>query len=107
MNKQYYNNQYASDIEAKAKSNYIAGMTWEDVAQELDLALWIGLPKYQSRNGAGERTFAHTVMRNRIIDLKKATKRQKRQIDTRHLTFSELAPWRFGKDWKALTKGLV
>jgi len=88
--KTYHNNQYAADIEGKAKTNYIPGMTWEDIAQELDIALWQGLPKFRGSNGAKERTFAQAVMRNRIIDLKKAAGRQKRLLDSNHLLFSEL-----------------
>ena len=88
--KNYYNNQYAADIEGKAKTNYVPGLTWEDIAQELDIALWLGLPKYRGSNGAKERTFAQTIMRNRIIDLQKAAYRQKRQSDAYSISFSEL-----------------
>jgi DNA-directed RNA polymerase specialized sigma24 family protein len=88
--KTYYNNQYAADIEGKAKTNFVPGLTWEDIAQELDIALWLGLKKYRGINGAKERTFALTIMRNRIIDLKKAANRQKRLVDSHHLVFSEL-----------------
>lgn len=87
---QYYNQEYAADITAKAKTNFVPGMEWQDIAQELDIALWRALPKYQGRNQAKERTFAQTVMRNRIIDLKKAANCQKRQLDSYHLLFSEL-----------------
>jgi DNA-directed RNA polymerase specialized sigma24 family protein len=86
----YYNNQYNSDIEGKAKTSYIPGMTWEDIAQELDIVLWLGLSKYRGTNGAKERTFAQTIMRNRIVDLQKAAYRQKRQSNARSITFSEL-----------------
>ena len=86
----YYNNQYRADIEGKAKTNYIPGMAWEDIAQELDIALWRGLPKHQGRNGASERTFAQAIMRYRIINLKKAALRYKRLADSRCVTFSEL-----------------
>lgn len=88
--KTYHNNHYAADIEGKAKTNYIPGMTWEDVAQELDIALWLGLPKYQGKNGAGERTFAQSIMRNRIINLRKAAYRNKRLANAHSITFSEL-----------------
>lgn len=87
---QYYNQEYSADITAKAKTNFVPGMEWQDIAQELDIALWRALPKYQGRNQAKERTFAQTVMRNRIIDLKKAANRQKRQLDSYHLLFSQL-----------------
>lgn len=86
----YYNQKYAADITAKAKSNFVPGMDWQDIAQELDISLWRALPKFQGRNQAKERTFAQSVMRNRIIDLKKAANRQKRQLDSYHLVFSEL-----------------
>lgn len=93
----YHNNQYAADIEAKAKTNYIPGMAWEDIAQELDLGLWLGLPKYRGRNGANERTFAQTIMRNRLIDLKKAAYRHKRLADAHSLCFSELEATESGR----------
>jgi DNA-directed RNA polymerase specialized sigma24 family protein len=93
----YYNDRYTNDIEAKAKSTQLPGMTWEDVAQELDIALWLGLPKFSGRNGATERTFAQTIMNNRVRDLKKAAWRQKRLIDARHLDFADLEATETGK----------
>jgi hypothetical protein len=88
--KYYHNNQHKSDIEGKAKTTDIPGMTWEDIAQELDIALWRGLSKYQGKNGASERTFAQTIMRNCITDLRKAAFRDKRLVNARSITFSEL-----------------
>jgi DNA-directed RNA polymerase specialized sigma24 family protein len=95
---QYYNHKYTKDITAKAKTNYVPGLDWQDIAQELDIALWRGLPKFQGRNKAKERTFAQTIMRNRIIDLKKAANRQKRMLDKDHVLFSEL---------ESTTRGIV
>ena len=88
--KNYYNNQYKADIEGKAKTAEVPGMDWEDIAQELDIALWLGLSKHQGRNGASERTFAQVIMRNCIIDLRKAAFRDKRLANARCTTFSEL-----------------
>ncbi len=90
MHCQFFNTKYSKDIIAKAKSNFIAGMDWKDIAQELDIALWKALPRYAGRNGAKESTYAQTVMRNRIINLKKATKRDKRAIDVHSILFSDL-----------------
>jgi len=95
---QYHHEEYAADITAKAKTNFIPGMEWQDIAQELDIALWRALPKYQGRNQAKERTFAQTIMRNRIIDLKKYASRQKRQLDSHHLLFSELEETSAGRN---------
>lgn len=86
----YYNYPYTNDINAKAKDYLIPGMDWQDIAQELDIALWHALPKFRGLNQAQERTYAQRVMRNRIFDLHKAAVRQKRHIDSNHLTFSEL-----------------
>lgn len=92
----YYNQAYANDITAKAKDYSIPGMDWQDIAQELDIALWIALPKFRGLNNAQERTFAQRVMRNRIFDLHKAASRQKRLLDSNHLTFSELEETEIG-----------
>lgn len=86
----FFNDKYSGDIRGKARSFQIPNMGWEDVAQELDIALWRALSKFQGRNNASERTFALTVMRNRLFDLAKVTNRQKRILDSYHLVFSEL-----------------
>lgn len=87
---QYFNQQFSVDITARAKTTNIPGMEWQDVAQELDIALWKGLPKFRGQNKAHKRTFAWKIMRNRILDLHKASDRQKRFLDSHHLLFSEL-----------------
>lgn len=86
----YYNDKFSKDISYRAKNTNIPGMDWQDIAQELDIALWRGLGKFGGRNNASERTFAGTIMRNRILDLRKAADRQKRFLDNHHLLFSEL-----------------
>lgn len=93
----FFNGTYATDIEAKAKTTLIPGLDWQDIAQELDIALWRGLPKFQGRNKAQERTFAQRVMRNRILDLAKSANRQKRYLDSYHLLFSEIEAWENGE----------
>ena len=93
----FFNDTYAADISAKAKTTLIPGLDWQDIAQELDIALWRGLPKYQGRNKAQERTFAQRVMRNRILDLAKSANRQKRYLDSNHLLFSEIEAWENGE----------
>lgn len=90
MSMRLYNQKYQDDILGKAKTSRIPGMEWQDVAQELDIVLWQKLGKFQGRNGASERTFAIKVMRNKIIDLAKAANRQKRTIDSYHLSLDEL-----------------
>lgn len=85
-----YNFKYQDDILGKAKTSRIPNMEWQDVAQELDIALWQKLGKFQGRNNASERTFAVKVMRNTILDLVKFANRQKRFIDSYHLSLDEL-----------------
>ena len=85
-----YNFKYQDDILGKAKTYQIPSMEWQDVAQELDITLWQKLGKFQGRNNASERTFAVKVMRNKILDLAKFTNRQKRFIDSHHLSLDEL-----------------
>lgn len=85
-----YNSKYQDDILGKAKTSHIPSMEWQDVAQELDIALWRKLGKFQGRNNASERTFAIKVMRNTILDLVKFANRQKRQIDSYHFSLDEL-----------------
>lgn len=86
----FFNQKYASDILGKAKTTAIVGLEWQDIAQELDIALWKNLNKFQGRNNASERTFAIRIMRNKILDLAKGINRKKRYIDSHHLLFSQL-----------------
>ena len=86
----FYNQKYAKDILGKAKTTTISGFEWQDIAQELDTALWKNLNKFQGRNNASERTFAIRIMRNKILDLAKSVNRQKRFLDSHHLLFSQL-----------------
>lgn len=90
MRMRFFNSKYQDDILGKAKSSNIPSMEWQDVAQELDIVLWKKLGLYQGRNNASERTFANTVMRNRICDLAKAANRKKRLIDSYHLSLDQL-----------------
>lgn len=90
MSMSLYNSKYQDDILGKAKTSRIPNMEWQDVAQELDIALWQKLDKFQGRNNASERTFAVKVMRNTILDLVKFANRQKRQIDSYHLSLDEI-----------------
>lgn len=85
-----YNFKYQDDILGKAKTSRIPNMEWQDVVQELDITLWQKLGKFQGRNNASERTFAVKVMRNKILDLVKFANRQKRFIDSYHLSLDEL-----------------
>jgi len=85
-----FNDKYQDDILGKAKTSHIPNMEWQDVAQELDIALWKKLDKFQGRNNASERTFAIKVMQNTILDLVKFANRQKRRIDSYHLSLDEL-----------------
>lgn len=86
----FFNNKYRDDILGKAKTTAIPGLDWKDVAQELDIALWLNLSKFKGTNNASERTFAQKVMKNKILDLAKAVNRQKRFLDRNHLVFSQL-----------------
>jgi len=90
MNISFFNNKYKDDILGKAKTTNIPGLDWEDIAQELDIALWRNLNKFKGINNASERTFAQKVMKNRIFDLAKSANRQKRHLDSHHLVFSQL-----------------
>ena len=90
MSMRLYNSKYQDDILGKAKTSHIPSMEWQDVAQELDITLWQKLGRFQGRNNASERTFAIKVMRNKITDLAKAANRQKRLIDSQHLSLDEL-----------------
>jgi len=85
-----FNTKYQNDIIAKAKTYKIPGMEWQDIAQELDITLWLKLKKFQGRNNVSERTFAIKVMQNKIRDLVKYANRKKRWIDAHHLSLEEL-----------------
>ncbi len=90
MRIKFFNNKYKDDILGKAKTSRIPGMDWQDIAQEIDIALWLNLSKFQGKNNAQERTFAVKIMQNKILDLVKAANRQKRFLDSYHLIFSQL-----------------
>lgn len=90
MRMKFYNQKYADDILGKAKAANVPGYEWQDIAQEFDIALWKNLPKFQARNGANERTFVITVIRNKLLDLVKSVNRKKRRIDSYHSVFSRL-----------------
>lgn len=81
---------YERDIIAKAKSSNIPGFDWEDIAQELRVILWQKLEKFDPNKGAKEKTFAQRIMKNRILDLARYANRQKRKIDSYHLSLDEL-----------------
>ena len=85
-----YNSKYQKDIFGLASHSNIPGLTWEDIVQELDIILWRKLPKYKGKNGAKERTYAITVMKNRIRDLFRSTTRQKRVLNSICMQFSDV-----------------
>lgn len=99
MSMRLYNHKYQNDILGKAKTTRIPNMEWQDIAQELDIALWQKLSKFQGRNGASERTFAIKVMWNKITDLAKYANRQKRFIDSYHLSLDELMEKEFATNY--------
>ena len=88
--------KYESDIAAKARIYKVPGMDWEDVAQELRIHIWKKRDKYDSSRGAKERTFVISILMNKIRDLRKYSNRQKRHLDTYHLTFSQVEMFEFG-----------
>jgi DNA-directed RNA polymerase specialized sigma24 family protein len=81
---------FQKDIVAKAKSNRIKGMDWEDIAQELYVHLLQSGGKYDPSRGASERTFVIRVITNKIRDLARAANAQKRYLDNNSLSLEEL-----------------
>lgn len=81
---------FESNIVAKAKTNYVPGMDWEDVAQELRIHLWLKRDKYKTGRGASVKTYTMRVLGNKIIDLKRQANRKKRTLDTHCLLFSQI-----------------
>lgn len=71
--------EYRNDIQAKAKLAYIAGMDWEDIAQELYLHLWLVRHKYDSTKSS-RRTFIARVVVNKIRDLARKSLAKKRNL---------------------------
>lgn len=68
-----------NDLQAKAKNVHIPGMDWEDVYQEVALHLLTVQHKYDA-NKASERTFVCRVATNKIRDLVRRAKAQKRGL---------------------------
>lgn len=99
MRMRLFNSKYQDDILGKARTYRIPNMEWQDIAQELDITLWLKLNKFQGRNNANERTFAIKVMQNKIIDLAKTANRKKRLIDSYHLSLDELMERKFANNY--------
>lgn len=76
-----------SDIKAKSRCYFVAGMDQDDLAQELRMRLIEVASKYDEKRGS-LRTFAHIVMWNHIKDLIKRSKRQKYKIDNYHVSLT-------------------
>jgi len=70
---------YQDDISAKAKMAHIPGMEWEDVFQEVMLHLLIVQSKYDATR-SGPRTFMCRVATNKIRDLVRRSRAQKRSL---------------------------
>jgi len=81
--------KYENEIIAKAKTYFVPSLEWKDTAQELRIALWKNLPKWD-KNKATERTFAHIIMRNTIKNLIKKANRKKRLIDSHHFSLEDI-----------------
>ncbi len=81
---------FQKDIEAKAKVSNIPGMRWDDVAQEIRLHLLKKADKYDPTRGASQRTFVNRVITNKIRDLVRAAKAQKRYADNYSFSLEEL-----------------
>ena len=88
---------YESDIVAKARTYEVPGMDWEDVAQELRIHIWKKRDRFDVSRGVKERTFVMSMLINKIRDLRKYSNRQKRHLDTYHLTFSQVEAFEFGE----------
>jgi RNA polymerase sigma factor (sigma-70 family) len=73
-------------IRIKAYKVYIHGQETEDIVQELSLAFCRAYPKYTGENGASPRTFFESVFNNKIKELIRGSKAQKRSS----VSFSEL-----------------
>lgn len=80
---------FQNDIIAKSKSAYIKGMEWQDIAQELNLHLWIKREKYNPEK-AGERTFVVRIITNKIRDLIRKANAQKRFADNNAISLEQL-----------------
>lgn len=81
---------YEEDIVAKAKTTYVPGMDWEDIAQELRIILWRKLPKYKKSKRCSEKTFAQRIMSNRIKDLIRSANRDKRFLSIFHISWDAI-----------------
>lgn len=80
---------FENDILAKAKTYKIPGMDWEDVAQELRLAVWRARDKFNPKL-AGARTFVVKVIINRLRDLARTAGRKKRYLDNNTSSLEEI-----------------
>lgn len=79
---------YEADVIAKSKKSFIPGYEWEDIAQELRIALWKKLQKFSPQK-ASSRTYAQLIMRSKIRDLVKFSGRKKRYFDNNCLSLEE------------------
>lgn len=68
-----------NDLQAKAKTAHIPGMDWEDIYQEVILHLLKVQHKYDPKK-ASPRTFVCRVASNKICDLVRKSRAQKRGL---------------------------
>jgi RNA polymerase sigma factor (sigma-70 family) len=83
----YITTKYLVRMLKKARYEHIPGYEPGDLLSELYLALHHALPNFKGLNGANQKTYAETVMRNRITDLARIAKTKKR---TTKVIYSEL-----------------
>ncbi len=81
---------FQKEVQAKAKTYKISGLEWEDVAQELNIHIWLNRDKYNPGRKASVKTFIQRVLMNKLRDLARRAKAKKRYIDYNHLSLEEL-----------------
>jgi len=81
---------FQKEVKAKAKTYKIPGLDWEDIAQELNIHLWLKRDKYNPGRKASPKTFVQRILTNKLRDLARITKAKKRYIDYNHLSLEEL-----------------
>lgn len=80
---------HEADIVAKAKTYTIAGLGWQDIAQEFRILIWQKGHLFNPERSS-ERTFVNRIISNKLKDLAKYANAEKRKFLNYSLSLEEL-----------------
>ena len=91
-------------IEAEARKHNIAGMDWQDIAQEIRIKLWNKRQLFDSAKSS-YKTWANKVMKNCINDLFRLSKTKKASYLNEAISIESLREQEQKRDSYSVLKG--